>query len=1046
MNKINKILFLILFVLCAQITVISQTYDDFYYAFDQKVYLNIVSNKYVVEFPNGVDETLFTQNNLENEKLDTGIFEVSSNITTIQNVFGQSYYINPLYTTNDGLEISITREIVIRFNDGVSESEKADLINDYGLQLVESTRLFDLYQVANSLQISKEVFLSGLVEYCYPNFMCEATAFDGYHPNDEYYYKQYYLHNTGQLINNGHYGTADADIDAPEAWEITKGSSNITIAVIDDGVTDNHPDLPSSRQIRLSGSNFSSGDPNDPSPLWDFDLEVWENHGNCCAGIIGATQDNWEGVSGIAPQCKIMPIKVTLDSKSKTDEYSQAITFAFDHGANIISNSWGFLDQNPYLIPALRTAIEDAIEGGCLVIFAAGNEADQNNYDIGYVIFPANIGVPGLITVAASDRDDLQANYSPTSEMIDVSAPSSTDANNVDEDGNVWTMDYPGEDGWNPWPYSTDYPPLWEELPNSGTNYLSYTGRMSGTSAAAPQVAGCAALALSVNPNLSIGQINDLIRFKSDKVGGYNYDFNYLMPGHSNELGYGRLNCFKMVETAASMVSPNFDLYTKDLEEDFGIEPNEAEGAPMWISPDIWIRNQNDGIANQVTQNPEYGSIAYVYVRVTNIGATPSSGGQVMLYWAKASADLAWPEHWDGSIIDPLMGAMIGQANIPQILPGKETIITLPWSSIPDPALYEGVGDNPWHFCILSRIVSGSDPMATPEGSSVYQNTFNNNNIAWKNVTLAGGKNNSRNPGGVIAMGNSFGEPTTFDIELYVPKPCAGHSILDEAEVRVIMDDLTYAIWVAGGKQGVNISEQKYKQFIITGDYAMISNLTYDIGESSTLFVGFNFLTDQAETNKNIFKYMVTQKRSSDQMIIGGELYIIHKPPRDDDDLFDADAGADKNISKDESVVINAESIGEEAEYNWYDMEDSLIYSGSSLNVTLDTTTQYRLEVLAVTDGFKDYDEVTVNVKQYEITGIVPNPATNLVTIDYDVTGVSSAYLLITKPYDPATDTFILNISQNQIVFDVSGYDAGLYGVILVCNDQIVDQKLLLVQ
>ncbi|MCD4695457.1 MAG: S8 family serine peptidase, partial [Bacteroidales bacterium] len=628
MNKTNKILFSILFALFAQISVISQTYDDFYYAFDQKVYLNIASNKYVVEFPNGVDETLFTQNNLENEKLDTGIFEVSCDITTIQNIFGQSYYINPLYTTNDGLEISITREIVIRFNVGVPESEKADLINDYGLQLVESTRLFDLYQVANPLQISKEVFLSGLVEYCYPNFMCNVTAFDGYHPNDEYYYKQYYLHNTGQLINDGHYGTADADIDAPEAWEITKGSSNITIAVIDDGVTDNHPDLPSSRQIRLSGSNFSSGDPNDPSPG-----EWYEAHGNCCAGIIGATQDNWEGVSGIAPHCKIMPIRVTLSKKNKTDEYSQAISFAFDHGANIISNSWGFQDQNPYLIPALRTAIEDAIEGGCIVIFAAGNEADQNNYDIGYVTFPANTGISGLITVAASDRDDLQANYSPTSEMIDVSAPSNTASNDVDEAGNVWTIDSPGYDnGFNPWPYVSNHPQPWEELPSSGTNNFFYTGRMSGTSAATPQVAGCAALALSVNPGLNINQINNLIRYKSDKVGPYIYNWNQSLLGHSRELGYGRLNCFRMVETASEMHSPGVDLYTKDLESDFGIEPNEAEeGTPMWHSPDIWVRNQNDGISNQVTQNPIFGTTNYVYVRVTNIGATQSTGNELVM-------------------------------------------------------------------------------------------------------------------------------------------------------------------------------------------------------------------------------------------------------------------------------------------------------------------------------------------------------------------------------------------------------------------------------
>lgn len=1042
MNKLYKIVILLVFVLCAQLTAISQTYDDFYYAFDQKVFLNMVSNKYVVEFPNGVDENLFTQSNLEYNKLDSELYEVSSDITTLQNTFGQSYYINPLYTTPDGLEISITREIVIRFNDEVTESEKASLIDNFGLELVETTRLFDIYQVNNSLQVSKEIFLSGLVEYSYPNFLCDITYFDGYHPNDPYYYKQFYLNNTGQLINDGHYGKDGADIDAPEAWEITKGSSNITIAVIDQGVTDNHPDLPSSRQIRLPGSNFGTGNENDPSPV-DSD----ESHGNNCAGVIGATQDNWEGVSGIAPLCKIMPIRMNVN-KSTSDLAAQAITFAYDNGADIISNSWGAEVQNPNLVPAVVTAIEDAIAGGCLVIFSAGNTADHNNYDIGFVCFPANSGVEGLITVGASDRDDLQANYSPSSVIIDISAPSSTAANDVDEAGNVWTIDNPGNDGANPWPINSNHPQFGEKLPESGTDYLSYSGRFSGTSAAAPQVAGCAALALSVNQSLNINQINNLIRYRSDEVGPYIYNWNQALLGHSKELGYGRLNCFRMVKTASDMHSPGVDLYTRDLEDDFGIEPNEAEeGTPMWHSPDIWVRTQNDGLTNEETQNPEYGSPAYIYVRVTNLGATQSNGSeQVMLYWAKAGTNLKWPDNWDGSMTEPsLMGSMIAQQYVPLMPSGKETILTFVWNDVPDPSLYGGLNE-PWHFCLLSRIVAVTDPMATPEGASVYLNTYNNNNIAWKNITIAGGKNNTRNPGGTIQVGNIFGEATTFDIEFKVPQPCVGESILDVAEVKVTLDATTYQIWAAGGKQCSNIKELKNKQLLVTGDPAILRNLTYQGGQSSTLFVGFNFLTEYAETNKYIYKYLVTQWRSSDHMVIGGELYIIHKPPREGDDVFDADAGADKNISKDETVLISAENIGEEAEYNWYNMEDSLIYTGSNLNVTLDTTTSYKLEVLAVTDGYKDYDDVTVNVKQYEIIGIVPNPASSQVTVEYDVIGVSSAYIIISKPYDPTTDTFILDTIQNQIVFDVSGYEPGVYGLILVCNDQIVDQKLLLVQ
>jgi hypothetical protein len=122
------------------------------------------------------------------------------------------------------------------------------------------------------------------------------------------------------------------------------------------------------------------------------------------------------------------------------------------------------------------------------------------------------------------------------------------------------------------------------------------------------------------------------------------------------------------------------------------------------------------------------------------------------------------------------------------------------------------------------------------------------------------------------------------------------------------------------------------------------------------------------------------------------------------------------------------------------------VYCNTKIIVSKSGTHHIQTEVLALTDGFKDYDEVTVNVKQYEIIGIVPNPASGQVTINYDVAGVSSAYLIISKPYDPSTDTFVLDVLQNQTMFDVSNYEPGIYGVILVCDDQVVDQKLLLVQ
>ena len=122
-----------------------------------------------------------------------------------------------------------------------------------------------------------------MFEFAYPNIICKAELF--YIPNDPYFQYQVTLHNIGQTFN-GHTGTAGADIKAPQAWDITKGNSNIVVAVLDAGVTSDHPDLPNTRQVRLNGSNFGSGNPNDPSPTGN------DNHGNSCAGVIAATMDN----------------------------------------------------------------------------------------------------------------------------------------------------------------------------------------------------------------------------------------------------------------------------------------------------------------------------------------------------------------------------------------------------------------------------------------------------------------------------------------------------------------------------------------------------------------------------------------------------------------------------------------------------------------------------------------------------------------------------------------------------------------------------------
>lgn len=448
----------------------------------------------------------------------------------------------PIFNINN-TEVILLPEIIVKPKS--STYDISSICSKYNLKLVKSTSIYQIYSVPidkDVVDVANKIYETGEFDFAYPNFFCSAEL-NAYIPNDPYFSYQITCHNVGQTINDGHSGTVDADINAPEAWDITKGSSNIVIAVFDEGVTSNHPDLPNSRQVRLNGSNFGSGNANDPSPVGNA------NHGNACAGVIAATMNNNEGIAGIAPNCKIMPLR--LDATSSSADLADGILFAAANGAKVISCSWGYPNSNSNLYPVIKAAIDTVIHHNVVVLFAAGNTANHvYSYD-GYVTFPANADVPNLITVGASDRYDHMANYSPKSSLIDFVAPShrAYSSQIYGETLEMWSLDIPSSAGWNPLNTQLDDGLIiGSTLPNSGTNYLSYTGRFGGTSHACPVVAGVVALMLSVNPNLSPSGIYNKLTTTSAKVGGYTYT-----NGRCNEMGYGRVDAYAAVWEAMNI-------------------------------------------------------------------------------------------------------------------------------------------------------------------------------------------------------------------------------------------------------------------------------------------------------------------------------------------------------------------------------------------------------------------------------------------------------------------------------------------------------------
>ncbi|MCB0570640.1 MAG: S8 family serine peptidase [Phaeodactylibacter sp.] len=787
---------------------------------------------------------------------------------------------NPIYLTPDDQMMGVTDVICLAFKEGASADSRKEILDKYNARDITSPRAKSFYlqisvpKNAQALQVANEIQESGLTTFAHPDFL--AMTVKHYTPSDPYYARQFYLHNIGQLINDGHTGTTDADIDAEEAWEVTRGSNTIRIAVLDEGVVSNNNDLPLARLDILPGCNFASGSPNDPSPVGDG------AHGTACSGIIAAEHDNGEGVSGVAPFCRIMPVRIPFGLVSSS-VYANAINFAWSNNADVLSNSWGY--NSTADIPVITAAINSAATSGrggigAVVVFSAGNTAHHAGSNNGFVSYPGNVAVATVLTVGASDRNDQQANYSPDGAALDVVAPShlAYSSQIAGECFEVWSTDITGADGYNDSPggFGGPCPALGEMLPNAGVNFQDYTGRMGGTSAACPEVAGLAALMLSVTPSLTPAQVFDCITQSCDKVGGYTYT-----GGKSVEMGFGRIN-------ARNALSAH--LWARDTPDDIGVEPNRSSGA-IYLTPDIWVRKTHD--LGTVHENPEYrdpllGQPNYVYVRVRNAGCMDGAA-TVKLYWAKASTGLSWPAPWDGSVTTPaLMGGIIGTQPSGTVPGHSEVVLEFQWYP-PDPADYSMFGTDQQHFCLLARFERTATPpygMTSPETGNLGQNVLKNNNIIWKNITVVDEVVEMAAGGGILIANFTKTEERTR-ISFTVPEESKEWNILRQGQAIVKLSDELLAKWKRAGGKGEGI-EVEGNTILIKREGAWIGGFSLKPGEIHGFDIQFKLDQQPSREQNPAFLFDITQYALTDngELLRGGERYVIYgyaqpKSPQD---------------------------------------------------------------------------------------------------------------------------------------------------------------------
>ena len=426
-----------------------------------------------------------------------------------------------LYTENIFIKFhdNITTEICekILAQEVLKIKQKPDYAkNTYFASAPENTGL-RIFEIAESLLNRKEV------ELCHPELI-RKRGLKNIHPG------QWHLIKTSL---NGF--NIDAGVNTDQAHRLSLGE-NVVVALIDDGFEIEHPEFFQPGKV-VHGRDISSGS-NDPRPRNQFN-----NHGTACAGVALAAGIN---ASGVAPEAVLMPVRLVSNLGSMAE--ALAFKWATDHGADVISCSWGPEDgdwsdpDDPVhntlidLPDSTRLAIDYAVSAGrggkgCIITFAAGNGNEDCRFD-GYASYEK------VMAVAACNDTGKRSIYSDYGSSVWCCFPSS--------DFGYPPFNHP--DPLTPGIYTTD------RMGREGYNTNGdYTEEFGGTSSACPGVAGTAALILSVNPDLTWMEVRQIIRetsVKIDKTGG-----RYDSDGHSIYYGYGRIDAEKAVRKALEMKS-----------------------------------------------------------------------------------------------------------------------------------------------------------------------------------------------------------------------------------------------------------------------------------------------------------------------------------------------------------------------------------------------------------------------------------------------------------------------------------------------------------
>lgn len=379
--------------------------------------------------------------------------------------------------------------------------DKVEKLNDAGVHSAHASG-------KSVRELIDELMQDPAVEYAEPNYVYQYDDEIEMLPNDPKFVDLWGLHNTGQLG-----GSVDADIDAPEAWDISQGGKAV-VMVTDTGVDFNHPDLlpnmwsaPEDFTITVGGNTvncakgshgFHSGNNTCiPTP-------TASDHGTHTSGTIGAVGNNNLGVIGVSPKGKVMGCTFLTSGGSaiKCMEFARKVKAKFPLEANVVatSNSWG----GGGFSQSLFDSIKAGGDAGIMFVASAGNDAVDTDLSPHY---PSSYTNPSVISVASSTRLEVFSSFSNYGKVsVDLAAPGSS---------------------------------IISTIFNSGY------GSKSGTSMATPHVSGALAVLATACPSLTLPQLKSTILDTVDVKAAY-----------SKTVTSGRLNLWKALKACGGIIPP----------------------------------------------------------------------------------------------------------------------------------------------------------------------------------------------------------------------------------------------------------------------------------------------------------------------------------------------------------------------------------------------------------------------------------------------------------------------------------------------------------